>query len=119
MFYYIKIIDEKCEDVKNVVGGNFNIAEYTKKVFSMYKGKTETVTFLCDESVLSVVIDRFGDRIHIRKHDGNNYSVTVKADISPTFFSWVFMLGNNVKLISPENVVEEYKKSLKENIENY
>lgn len=115
----IKILDEKCEDVNSVTDGSFNIADYTKKVFNMYKGKTETVTFLCDESILSVVIDKFGDRIHLRRENENRYSVTVKADISPTFYSWFFMLGNKVKLVSPQNVVEEYKKTLKDNIEIY
>lgn len=115
----IKILDEKCVDIQSVTDGNFNIADYTKKVFNMYRGKTETVTFLCDESIIGVVIDRFGDRVHLRRENETQYSVTVKADISPTFFSWVFMLGNKVKLISPQNVVEEYKKTLKENIEVY
>ena len=115
----IKVLDEKRVDIKTVTDGSFNIADYTKKIFNMYRGRTETVTFLCDESILSVVIDRFGDRVHIRKDSKEKYSVTVKADISPTFFSWVFMLGNKVKLVSPETVVEEYKKTLKENIDNY
>ncbi len=115
----IMVLEEKSVDIKTVTDGNFNIADYTKKIFNMYRGKTEMVTFMCDESVLSVVIDRFGDRVHIRKDSEEKYSVTVKADISPTFFSWVFMLGNKVKLVSPENVVKEYKKALKENIDNY
>ncbi len=115
----IKILDEKTVSVREVTNGDFNVADYTKKVFNMYRGKTETVTFLCNESILGVVIDRFGDRVHIRKESDEKYSVTVKADISPTFFSWVFMLGNKVTLVSPENVVEEYKKTLKENMDNY
>ena len=115
----MKIMDECRDDIESVAGKGFNIAEYTKKVFSMYKGKTETVTFLCDESIVSVVMDRFGDKVHLRMENENQYSVTVKADISPTFFSWVFMLGNQAKLISPENVVEEYKNALKENLKNY
>ena len=115
----IKISEEKCEDMDSVTDGNFNIADYTKKVFNMYKGKTETVTFLCDESILSVVMDRFGDKVHIRKENDRQYSVTVKADISPTFFGWVFMFGKKIKLVSPDNVAEEYKNYLKENIDNY
>ncbi len=115
----IKISEEKTEDIQSVTDENFNVADYTKKVFNMYKGTTETVTFLCDEGIVGVVIDKFGDRVHLRKENEKQYSVTVKADISPTFFSWIFMLGNKVKLISPQNVVEEYKKTLKENIENY
>lgn len=114
----IKILDDDRKNIKTAVGGSFNVAEYTKKIFGMYKGTTETVTLLCDESLIGIVIDRFGDKAHIRK-EGEQYSVTVKADISPTFFSWVFMLGNKAKLISPENVVEEYRRTLKENIANY
>ena len=85
----------------------------------MYKGDTKKVSLLCDESIISVVIDRFGDKVHLRKENDNQYYVTVNADISPTFFSWVFMLGNKVKIISPNEVIEEYKNILKENIENY
>ncbi len=115
----IKILDEKRDDIKSVAGETFNIAEYTKKLFNMYKGDTKKVSLLCDESIISVVIDRFGDKVHLRKENDNQYYVTVNADISPTFFSWVFMLGNKVKIISPNEVIEEYKNILKENIENY
>ncbi len=115
----IKILDEKSENIKSVAGVNFNIGEYTKKLFNMYKGDTKTITLLCDESIISVVIDRFGDKVHLRKENENQYSVTVNAGISPTFFSWVFMLGNKVKITAPQDVVEEYKKILIENIDNY
>ncbi len=116
---YIKILDEKGEDIKSVTDEGFSLAEYTRKVFNMYKGKTETVSFLCDESVIGVVIDKFGDNIHLRKESEGEYAVTIKADVSPTFFSWVFMLGNKIKIISPQNVVDEYRKILKENMDNY
>lgn len=115
----IKIIDEKREDIKSVSGDDFNIAEYTKKFFNMYNGDTKKVSLLCDESIIGVVIDRFGDKVHLRKESENQYYVTVNAGISPTFFSWVFMLGNKAKIISPEEVVLEYKKILKENSDNY
>lgn len=115
----IKITEEMCEDINSVTDGNFNVADYTKKVFNMYKGKTETVTFLCDENVIGVVMDKFGDRVHIRRENEQQYSITVKADISPTFFSWVFMLGDNIRLVSPENVVNEYRETLNKITEIY
>ena len=115
----IKVLEEKSEDIKYVTDGKFSLADYTKKVFNMYKGKTETVSFLCDESIISVVIDKFGENIHLRKESEREYAVTIKADVSPTFYSWIFMLGNKIKIVSPEYVVEEYKKILRENIDNY
>ena len=115
----IKVLDEKSVDVNDVTDDKFSLAEYTKKVFNMYKGKTESVSFLCDESILSVVIDKFGDNIHLRKENDKEYAVTIKADISPTFFSWVFMLGDKIKIVSPSSVVEEYKTMLMHNIDMY
>ena len=115
----IKVLDEKSVDINDVTDDKFSLAEYTKKVFNMYKGKTESVSFLCDESILSVVIDKFGDNIHLRKENDKEYAVTIKADISPTFFSWVFMLGDKIKIVSPSSVVEEYKTMLMHNIDMY
>ncbi len=115
----IKILEDARDDINLVANDKFNLADYTKKVFNMYKGKTETVRFLCNESIIGVVIDKFGDNIHLRKESENEYAVTIKVDVSPTFYSWVFMLGNKIKIVSPKSVVEEYKNILKENIDNY
>lgn len=115
----IRVLDEDGADIKLVTDDKFSLAEYTKKVFNMYKGKTETVSFLCHESILNVVIDKFGDNIHLRKENESQYAVTIKADVSPTFFSWVFMLGDKINIVSPSYVVEEYKTMLKQNANMY
>lgn len=115
----IKILDDTRDDINHITNDKFSLADYTKKVFNMYKGKTETVSFLCDESIIGVVIDKFGDNIHLRRENEKEYAVTIKADVSPTFYSWVFMLGNKIKIVSPDYVVEEYKNTLKENMDNY
>lgn len=107
----INVTDEKVDNK------DFNLADYTKKVFNMYSGKTETISLLCDESVLNVALDKFGEGAFLRKENDGKFKITVKADVSPTFYSWVFMLGDMVEILSPENVVEDFKKHIKK-VEN-
>lgn len=110
----VALVDEGYKSAESVNGADFNPAEYVKRVFSMFKGHTDSVRLMCDESVLNVIADKFGENAFIRKESDTTYAVTVKADISPTFFAWVFMLGDNVKINSPQSVVEEYQEMLKQ-----
>ncbi len=38
---------------------------------------------------------------------------TVKVRISPTFWGWVFQFGKQMKVLSPENVVEESRQKIR------
>jgi len=108
----ISVIDENIDKIENVVGKSFNLSEYIKKIFNMYGGETKTISLECDEDILNVVIDKFGDDLFLRKGDNNKAYATIKADVSPTFFSWLFQLKTSVKIISPADVADEYKKYL-------
>ena len=113
------VMDEKTQDIETVAGKGFKISEYVKKVFSMFHGTAETVRMLCDESVLNVVIDKFGEDVFLRKESDGRFVVTANAVVSPTFYSWVFMLGNKVKLIAPQSVVDGYAEKLEQNRKIY
>lgn len=103
---------------KNVMGQDFDISKYINKTFSMYRGRSESVKLLCSDDIISVVIDKFGDNVFLRK-ENEKYLVNVKAEVSPTFFGWIFMLGDKIKIVSPENVVVEYKNALNGVINSY
>ena len=45
----------------------FDIAEYANRTFGMFGGETETVTLRLPESMIGIVLDRFGREISIRK----------------------------------------------------
>ena len=113
------VTDEKTENIEAVAGKGFKISEYVKKVFSMFHGTAETVRMLCDESVLNVVIDKFGEDVFLRKESDGMFIVTANAVVSPTFYSWVFMLGDKIKLISPQSVVDGYAEKLEQNRKIY
>ncbi|MGD9678316.1 MAG: helix-turn-helix transcriptional regulator [Vulcanibacillus sp.] len=98
----IEITDQQChrEDI--------NIVEYTKKIFSMYGGEEETIKIQFDNSLLGVVIDRFGKSTIIHKIDENSFAAILTVELSPPFWGWIFQFGNKVKIISPENVKEKF-----------
>jgi hypothetical protein len=75
-----------------------NIAEYTKKIFSMYGGEEETVRIQFDNSLLGVVIDRFGKDTITYKVDKNNFMAILTVELSPTFWGWIFQFGKRLKI---------------------
>ncbi|MBR2328001.1 MAG: WYL domain-containing protein [Clostridia bacterium] len=89
----------------------FDIALYSKKMFGMFGGEEKTVTLYCHESMAGVIIDRFGkDVFMVPEKDG--FTVTVKVAESPIFYSWVFGVGDKVKIISPQKTVDDFIKHL-------
>ncbi|MPM60187.1 hypothetical protein SDC9_107035 [bioreactor metagenome] len=70
----------------------------------MFGGEEVTLEALFDNSLLGVVIDRFGEKTIIHKYDQDNFMAIVRVQISPPFLGWIFQFGNKVKILSPDNV---------------
>jgi len=89
---------------------NFDMALYSKKTFGMYRGKEETVCLRCKNSMANVIIDRFGTDLIIRTVDSEHFEITVKVSVSPVFLGWLVTFGNGIKIVSPQSVIDEFKK---------
>jgi len=87
----------------------FNVANYSRKNFGMYGGREETVTVLCDNSLVGVFIDRFGKDISIQAEDEKHSRIRFTVAVSGQFFGWIFALGSGVRIIGPSSVVEDIK----------
>lgn len=114
---------DKMEDIeiteRNCHSEDINIVEYTKKIFSMYGGEEETVNIQFDNSLLGVVIDRFGKETVTYKIDENSFMAILTVEVSPPFWGWIFQFGNKAKIISPEKVREEFVEYINEVKEGY
>lgn len=97
----------------------FDIAEYTKKVFNMFGGEEVTVQLQFDNSLVNAVIERFGKDVIIGKMNKNSFYIWIKVAVSSTFFAWIAQFGNKVKVLSPQTVVDQYKKCLQEILVQY
>lgn len=113
----IELLDEKRKGVENK--NNFNIADYSKKLFNMFSGEEERVDILFDNSLVNVVIDRFGKDIIIRKVDENSFKISVNIVPETTFLSWVFMFGEKARIVYPESIIEKMKERLEIVRESY
>lgn len=79
----------------------FNLKEYSKRVFSMFGGEEHEITLRFNNSLVGVVYDKFGQDVAIKRPGKNNFEITVKVAISPSFYAWLFQFGNLVKIEAP------------------
>ncbi len=96
-----------------------NPVEYVNKTFGMFSGEEEDVVLTFPESLVGVIIDRFGKEVSIRP-DGDMLRARVKVMASRQFFGWVAGVGTQLQIVSPEHVQENYKawlRSLLESVE--
>lgn len=101
------------------ISGDFDIASYAKKHFGMFSGREGQVTLRCRNSLVGVVLDRFGREV-ILVPDGEEYfTVTIQAVVSPQFLGWVFGLGDGVTIKGPEWAREMLEEQLEAVVGQY
>ena len=93
---------------------DFDIRDYTDKVFWMYDGPKAEVTLRCKKEILDQVIDRFGESVNIKINDDDTFDVNVPVSVTGTFFAWVFQFTGEMRIIKPEYVKRGYTKYLRE-----
>ncbi len=127
--YYMIGFDKRAEKIKHyrvdkmrrirMTGGEregkslfreFNLASYSKKNFGMFGGEDREVTIRFKNDLVGVMIDRFGKEIPINPTENGDWSeTTVTVAVSSQFLGWIFSLGNDVKIMSPSDVVDKFK----------
>ena len=97
----------------------FDIAGYSKKTFGMFAGKEETVTLICENRLIGVVIDRFGQEVLVRPEDETHFRARIHVAVSPQFYGWICGLGAQVRIIEPIGAAESYQNYLRTILEGY
>lgn len=64
---------------------------------------------LVNNSLAGVIIDRFGKDVMMIPEDEDHFRVNVDVHVSKQFLGWVFSLGEAVKIIGPDEVVEQMR----------
>lgn len=107
---HIKMTEEPREGKEHFK--KLDMADYTKKSFGMYGGKEQTVKLLVENGLAGVMIDRFGKDIMMIPVDDDHFTVNVDVRVSGPFFGWIISLGEGVKIVGPDEVVEQMKKEI-------
>lgn len=98
---------------------DFDIIAYSKRTFAMFGGEREVVKLECSNSIMGVVIDRFGQDIIAVRTDDKHFIVNVDVVVSQQFLAWVFGLNGSVKILSPAGVAEKLKEAAKNILNQY
>ena len=114
----VRITDKRREGRELYRG--LSISSYSKKLFSMYHGNLTPVTIRFSNSLVGVVLDKFGkNTIIIPEHGKDTFIVTVDVAVSKQFFAWLFGFSGECEIISPEHVRMEMKKTAEETVKMY
>ena len=108
----VKVTDEPREGSEAFE--QIDLATYTKRVFSMFGGENKHVSIRFTNSLLDVVIERFGtgSDVFYRPDDDHHFVVVSDVEISDQFYSWICSFRKKATIISPPEVVEGMKKFL-------
>ena len=87
-----------------------DMADYAKKSFGMFGGKEQDVKLLVENSLAGVIIDRFGKSVMMIPADDEHFPVNVTVLVSSQFLGWIFSRGEKVKILGPDEVVEEMRR---------
>ena len=114
---HIRMSDESREGKEHFK--KLDMADYAKKSFGMFRGKETSVKMLVNNSLAGVIIDRFGKDVMMIPEDEDHFRVNVDVHVSKQFLGWVFSLGEAVKIIGPDEVVEQMRGEARRLMEQY
>lgn len=92
--------------------GRFDVAEYAGKHFGMFRGREGRLRLRCENRMVGIILDRFGQDVMLIPDGEEHFAVTVDAVVSPQFFGWLFSLDGGAELTAPAWAVEEYRRRL-------
>jgi len=85
-----------------------NKASYGRNVFGMFGGNTTSVRMRFHNSLVGVVIDRFGPETILIPDGPDHFVFTMDIAVSPLFLGWMAGFGDRAKILSPQSVIDQY-----------
>lgn len=113
----IVVIDDEADMPPKEIASD--VATYKKQLFGMFSGETTEVQIEIDKSLRNAIFDLFGEHINIYDHGENRVRFKVSVQVSHLFFGWCCSFGDKLKLVAPDNTVEELKTYVNTITESY
>ena len=87
---------------------DFDVADYTNKMIDMFASdRTVCVELLCENRFMKTIVDDYGETAATCPYDSNHFVVKVEVNPSGTFYGWVFKFMGGIKIVAPQECVEE------------
>lgn len=114
---HIQMSEEKREGKEHFK--KLDMADYAKKSFGMFGGKEQEVKLLVRNDLAGVIIDRFGKGVMMLPEDEDHFKVNVDVHVSKQFLGWIISLGEGVRIVGPDEVVDQMKEEVKRLVKQY
>lgn len=108
----IEVIDEKIELNKDF-NVELDLPKHMMEHLYMLSGESKRVKFTFPRFLINDVVDWFGDNIRMKKLDEETVEAESVINVNAMKI-WAMQYGDYVTVISPTEIVEEIKSSLKE-----
>ena len=112
--YRIDRMSDIEETDEEISGMAFEFRDYipqiTNQVFRMYSGPVRRVTLEFKNNIIGSIFDKFGPKVKIERVDEEYCRISEDIQISPPFLGWLFQFSKEMRIISPDDVIEDYKK---------
>ena len=105
----INITDKNARPYSDIAGENsvFDTTEYVRKNIMMYNGEETEIELICDNSLLDVMIERFGvDAVAVDEGE-EKFSLKTTVFFSDGLIDWLFQYCDRVKIVSPQRLKEK------------
>lgn len=106
----IQITDLRC--LGEEAYQSLDLGAYERIHFGMFRGRIANVELYCENDMADILIDRFGDSVHMAEEDSQHFTASVRLAVSPQFYGWLCGLGEFATLVGPDWVVEGYRNHL-------
>ena len=58
------------------------------------------------------MIDKFGKEVSIFDKSNDSFKISIEVAATGTFFGWLIMFGDKVKIVSPKLIANDFKQYL-------
>lgn len=90
-----------------------DIAAFNEQAFKMYGGDVVDITVEFNDKLIGVIQDKFGEDTKILRTGSDKCAASIQVQVSPTFWGWIFQFVGEMRILSPETLMEEYRDRAK------
>ena len=101
---------EILEDAAIPLPKSFDLDKHLNSMFHMYSTERKHVELIVANDCMDALIDKFGEDVETYAYDMDSFRAEVDVATNKIFYTWIVGFEGKVKILSPENVKEEYRQ---------
>lgn len=103
----IKILEESFKKP------DFDLEAHMKNSFHMFTGEPEYVEIQVSSSLINTMLNHFGLDVPIIRYDDHTFTIKTKVYINEGSIRWLLTWGSDVKVISPQHLIDQIREEIR------